>query len=107
MIKLQTQLSLIICFASTFVGAQNALPFRPSKANTWEQIKPLWYETYYVEKTKSDICDGYNGIFNNSLVDPKVVGKYLYTTYQMSTPLDMFAGGYIDKRDIETGKITW
>jgi hypothetical protein len=97
-------ISLYICSS---IFAQRIYPERPYEPIEFEDLKPIWYQTYFDSTATSlDTMDGYNIMINPTDIPDLIEGDYIYSAVYLRNLYEK-TGTYISKRNLNTGELIW
>lgn len=86
--------------------SQAQRPYRPFEKINFQGLKTNWYETFYDTTAISDLLDGYSHFRSMDKLPPLVYLGRIYSALLINTDKGI-VGGYIDCRDLNTGKVIW
>lgn len=99
-------LIVLLFIQSNFLVSQAQRPYRPFEKINFQGLKTNWYETFYDTTVISDLLDGYSHFRSMDKLTPLVYQGRIYSALLINTDKGI-VGGYIDCRDLNTGKIIW
>lgn len=94
---------LLLCFYTSW----SQHPVRPYEKLEFENLNPIWYETAYESELVSDTSNGYNCFIEIDDFKPVLKDGFIYTAYCIRARVSLYAGVYIEKRDLQTGELLW